>query len=73
MQHSPEDREIVRPKVARVITGLSSSTIRRRGYDPDDDFPAPISLGEHAIGFYRDELIAWRDARPRLAEKNFAA
>ena len=30
-------------------------------------FPAPIQLGENAIGWHEHEVIAWVEARPRAA------
>ena len=30
-------------------------------------FPAPIELGENAVGWYEDEIVAWQKARPRVA------
>ena len=29
-------------------------------------FPAPIKLGENAVGWYEDEIVAWQEARPRV-------
>jgi predicted DNA-binding transcriptional regulator AlpA len=62
-------RQVVRIHEARQITGLCRSEIYRKAKDPTDSFPAPIQLSESAIGFFRDELEAWRDARPRSVEK----
>ena len=30
-------------------------------------FPAPVEIGDNAIGWYEDEIAAWLEARPRAA------
>lgn len=64
---------IARKKRALQITGLSSSELYRKSHDPGDSFPAAIRLSEHSVGWYEDELIAWRDSRPRITTKTAEA
>lgn len=58
-------RKILRKPVVRAATGLSDSQLWRKSNDPADDFPAAISLGANATGWYEDEIIAWQESRPR--------
>jgi predicted DNA-binding transcriptional regulator AlpA len=66
---SPAERRIVRAKRSRELTGTGKSELYRKSSDPNDDFPAAVAIGDHAVGWYEDELIAWRDARPRVVCK----
>ncbi len=58
-------RKIIRRARVREATGLSNVTIWRKGNDPDDDFPSPISLTPFSVGWFEDEIIAWQESRPR--------
>jgi predicted DNA-binding transcriptional regulator AlpA len=66
---SPAERRIVRAKRTRELTGTGKSELYRKSRDPNDDFPAALAIGDHAVGWYEDELIAWREARPRTVYK----
>ncbi len=69
MDISPSERRIVRIKRAIEITGNGKSEVYRKSGDPSDPFPAGVSIGEHAVGWYEDELIDWRESRPRVVAK----
>lgn len=64
------ERRIVRAKEARGITGIGKSELYRKSADPDDPFPAAMDLGPHSVGWFDDELLEWRSARPRVVTKN---
>ncbi len=64
-----KSREVIRMGRVKKETGLSQSTIHRRAFDPDDEFPAAIYLSPGCKGWYLDELIAWRDGCPRSVDK----
>jgi predicted DNA-binding transcriptional regulator AlpA len=51
---------IVRPQDLPAEVGFSHHTARRT-----PDFPAPVQLGKRSIGWYRSDLRAWLDSRPR--------
>ena len=58
-------RTIVRGyKAAMARTGMSRIQIWRMVRT--GDFPAPIVLGKHSVGWYEDELTAWVENRPRV-------
>ncbi len=61
----PTPRTILRKPAIRKSSGLSDSQIWRKSNDPNDEFPAAITLGPNAIGWYEDEIIAWQESRPR--------
>ena len=61
----PTPRTILRKPAVRKSSGLSDSQIWRKSNDPNDDFPAAITLGPNATGWYEDEMIAWQESRPR--------
>ena len=65
-----EPRTIIRAKRVRQESGLQGGEIYKKGSDPEDDFPAPLELGPHSVGWYLDEVIAWRNSRPRVVQKN---
>jgi prophage regulatory protein len=55
--------DIIRARDIRAATGLHPATVwrlRARGL-----FPAPIRLGVQAIGWRRQDIDAWLDARER--------
>ena len=58
---------ILRRKQVEARTGLSRSTI----YDriKAGTFPAPISLGEKAVGWIESEVDAWLVARIQASRK----
>ena len=45
--------------------GLHPQTVRRRAYDPDDDFPAPIRLSPGRVAILESELLDWLHRRAR--------
>ncbi len=59
-------RKIIRSKIVTERTGYSRVQTWRKARDPEDDFPAPVQLGAHAIGWYEDEIDAWIASRPRV-------
>ena len=59
------DREVVRPRAVRALTGYSIPAIHAKARDVSDPFPSAIILGPHAVGFYRDEIENWLADRPR--------
>ena len=61
----PTPRRILRKPEVREATGLSDSQIWRKANAPDDAFPAPISLGPNAVGWFADEIAEWQANRPR--------
>lgn len=58
---------ILRRKQVEARTGLSRSTI----YDriKAGTFPAPVSLGEKAVGWIESEVDAWLVARIQASRK----
>jgi predicted DNA-binding transcriptional regulator AlpA len=60
-----DQRKIIRAKQIKSLTGLSVPTIHRRSRQAGDDFPSAIRLSPYSIGWYEDEIIAWRNALPR--------
>lgn len=52
---------ILRLPAVKLRTGLSRSTIYLRV--AQGTFPAPISLGERAVGWVESEIDAWLDHR----------
>ena len=58
-------RRILRKPEVREATGLSDSQLWRKSNDPNDDFPAAVSLGANTTGWYEDEIIEWQESRPR--------
>lgn len=58
-------RKILRKPEVREATGLSDSQLWRKSNDPDDDFPANVTLGPNSTGWYADEIIEWQENRPR--------
>ena len=59
-------RKVLRPRVVMVRTTYSRTQLWRKSRDPEDDFPAPIKLGDNRIGWFEDEIEAWLASRPRL-------
>lgn len=65
-----EKIEILRKTDARKITGLGKSQFDEKQnpkspyYDPT--FPVGLALGGRAVGYYRHEIEAWIESRPRL-------
>ena len=59
-------RRILRLPEVEAVTGLKRSQI----YEDilDGRFPAPVPLGERAVGWIEDEVAAWLDAR--IAERD---
>jgi prophage regulatory protein len=59
-------RRFLRLPEVEAVTGLKRSQI----YEDilDGRFPAPVPLGERAVGWIEDEVAAWLDAR--IAERD---
>lgn len=60
-QLAPGALVVRKPRVCTLV-GLSAATVdrlRARG-----DFPAPIKLGEQAVGWTMASIQAWIDSRP---------
>ncbi len=60
----PPRRLLRWPAVHKVILRSRTTTWRdiRAG-----TFPPPIKIGENAVAWYEDEIVAWQEARPRVA------
>ena len=54
---------IVRRAQLPGILGISKSTIDR--LRNAGDFPAPVLLGQQALGFFRADIEQWLSTRPR--------
>lgn len=63
LEHSPARTIIRGPEVCRR-TGRSRTQIWRDVQA--NKFPAPVSLGANAIGWYEDEIDRWIADRPRV-------
>lgn len=62
-------RKIIRIGEVKVLTGLRGKEPYRKSGDPDDTFPAMLELGPHSRGWYEDEILHWRNTRPRTVLK----
>jgi prophage regulatory protein len=62
-EKSGPQRRIIRLPTVCDKTGKTEQAIRRGV--KSGNFPAPISLGLRAIGWYEDEVDAWMAALPR--------
>ena len=51
--------------VAKTL-GLSLSTLDRLRHDPLSGFPAPIRLGQQAIGWLTTDIESFIASRPRV-------
>jgi prophage regulatory protein len=56
---------VVRWPEVRQQTGLSRTTVWRR--IKDKEFPAPLKLTDHAIGWRQSDLDDWLASRQRTA------
>ncbi|MGF9759213.1 AlpA family phage regulatory protein [Microvirga sp. 0TCS3.31] len=56
---------IVRWPEVRQQTGLSRTTVRRK--IRERDFPAPLKLTSHAIGWRQSDVEDWLASRQRTA------
>lgn len=56
-------RKILRLNQILEATGLKRTSLYQ--LIAADKFPAPLRLGERAIGFYEDEVAAWCQTRER--------
>ena len=59
----PHHSRILRRPECEAATGLSYWTLKRMA--KRGEFPAPIRLSASAMGWVEDEVIAWRNSRPR--------
>ena len=67
-----ETPEIIsRVETANLMT-VSLPTLWRIRQDPEADFPAAIPLGARRIGFRRDSVLRWLDAREQRAREQQA-
>ena len=57
---------IVRLPEVMELTGLSRSSIIKE--TKLSRFPRPMQLTERAVGWRREEIAAWLEARPRAGE-----
>ncbi len=55
---------LLRLRDVQKFTGLSRSTIYR--LEAAGDFPQRVRLSERASAWHENELIEWRDSRPRV-------
>ncbi len=53
--------KILRMPEVEALTGLAKSTIYRD--ISRNTFPAPVKLGERAVGWVEDQIIEWVDQR----------
>ena len=60
-----KSRKILRRLAVCEKVGLSPVQVWRKANDPEDDFPAAVSLGPNATGWFEDELDDWLESRPR--------
>jgi prophage regulatory protein len=58
------DRVVRWPEVKQQ-TGLSRTTVWRK--IRDKEFPAPVKLTDHAIGWRQSDIDAWLASRQRAA------
>lgn len=62
-----QTQRVIRRIALQELTGLSLSTIYRlmqRG-----DFPKPIELSEHAVGWVVEDVQAWIESRRSAARQ----
>ena len=58
--------EIIRPKDLQKFTGLKSTA--RDDAVARGDLPAPIAVGERAVGFLASEIAAWQQKKIALRD-----
>jgi len=54
-------RPMIRMKVIAKSLGVSRQTIYR--WMEAGEFPRPVNIGDHAMSFYEDEVVAWQKQR----------
>jgi prophage regulatory protein len=59
----PQQSRVLRRSECEAATGLSYWTLKRMA--KRGEFPAPIRLSAGAMGWVEDEVLAWRNSRPR--------
>ena len=57
-------RKIIRGRKVRERVGKSRTSLWRAV--KNGSFPAPVSIGANAIGWYEDEIDDWLERRPRV-------
>jgi prophage regulatory protein len=62
------NHKIIRLWAVLALTDLSRSTVYNK--IANGTFPAPVSLGPRAIGFYESEIHEWLANRPRRARSS---
>ncbi len=60
---SREMDRILRPKEAAHVLGVSRTTFWRIA--KAIDFPKKVRIGARAVGWLRDDLLAWMEARKK--------
>lgn len=55
--------KLLKKNAVLEICALSHSTLYR--WMSKGDFPLPLSLGERAVAWKEDEIMAWIESRPR--------
>jgi prophage regulatory protein len=65
-QSVPDHESISRLPAVVARTGLSKNSIAR--LVKVGDFPVPIRIAPHSIGFINREIDAWIRSRPRTSE-----
>jgi prophage regulatory protein len=58
-------KKLMRLQAVKEITGLSRSSIYA-----DPSFPKPVKIGERAVAWVEDEVLAW--VEERIAEREAA-
>ncbi len=64
MNHNEQARSL-RPRQAAKFLGIGESTLWRL-IKERKDFPRPIKLGTRTTVLLQDELVAWRNAQPKV-------
>ena len=54
-------RPMIRMKVLLPMIGVSRSTLYE--WMEAGTFPRPVNIGDHAVAFYEDEVLAWQKKR----------
>jgi len=63
MSEATAMRPMIRMKVLEKNLGVDRSTIYR--WMEAGQFPRPVNVGNHAVAFYEDEVLAWQQERER--------
>ena len=63
--------QILRRSEVQRLTTLSKATLWR--LVKAGTFPRPVKLGERAVGWKADEVLAWIESRPRTTSEHQSA